>query len=90
MRILSADELVEIARRDNPAVQYTRNKQGNAIAARRQTTEPWQTVAMKAEYGHWCRIGDLSIDGETVNPPEDWLDSPHAHELINRTGLVGD
>ncbi len=69
---MTAEQLLEIARREKPHIPYTRNRQGTAIAAWHEGR--WQTVAMKllGNMG-WGSVGDLLVNGEPVNKPEDWL-----------------
>jgi hypothetical protein len=82
--MLTADELLAIARQERPGVTYTRNRHGTAIAAWKNGR--WQTVAGKVleslcgmKIG-WVSVGDLLINGEPVNKPEDWLPVDGAHE----------
>lgn len=68
----TADELLEIARKGRPDVRYTRNRQGTAIAAWKDGQ--WRTVAGYCIGGlGWVTLGDLYINGEPCNKPEDWI-----------------
>ena len=68
---MNCDELLAIARKGRPTVRYTRNKQGTAIAA--WHSGRWCLVAGLLLDGTWASVGDLLINGEPVNKPEDWL-----------------
>lgn len=69
----SCDELLAIARREKPHVRYTRNRQGTAIAG--WLDGRWQMCAGLGIDGVWYSVGDLFINGEPVNKPEDWEDA---------------
>lgn len=79
----TAEQLLEIARREKPHIQYTRNEAGTAIAARRKDTDPWEMVAARLPAtklpdgriepgGGWVTMGNLLIDG--VPTISDWIE----------------
>ena len=71
--IMTALELLDIARKGRPEVFYTINNAGTAVAARHSADEPWHTVAGKTIDGRWMELpGDLLINGKPVNKQEDW------------------
>ncbi len=70
---MTADELVQIARKGRPNVRYTRNVQGTAVAAWLESESRWVTVAGFGCDGKWYSVGDLYIDGQPVNKPSDWM-----------------
>lgn len=71
---MSAVELLDIARKFQPTVTYTKNKAGTAIAAWKNGR--WHTVAMQLITGEWGEVGDLFINGEPCNKQEDWEAQP--------------
>jgi len=71
---MTVEQLLEVARKGRPNVRYTRNRQGTAIAAWDDAAGVWRTVAGRLVTGEWCSLGDLFIDGQPVNKPEDWMD----------------
>jgi len=62
---MTALELLAIARRERPHVEYATNGLGNAIAARRKPSDEWEMVAAKMpDNGEWVTMGNLFINGE--------------------------
>lgn len=70
---MTAEHLLEVARKGRPNVKYTRNVQGTAIGAWDETARTWRTVAGRCIDGEWVPVGDLFIDGEPVNKQADWI-----------------
>lgn len=68
---MTAQELLAIARAEKPGIEYTTNRKGDAIAARRNKNEPWQMVAGLLTTGEWVEVGNLIIDGAPV--VNDWI-----------------
>ena len=67
---MTADQLLEIARRDRPNVRYTKNARETAIAA--WNGERWACVAGKLITGEWVNMPDLLVNGKPAIA--DWVD----------------
>lgn len=64
---MTAIELLTIARREKPGIEYATNPQRNAIAARRKPGDEWEMVAgLLPGTNEWVTVGNLYLDGRPV------------------------
>jgi hypothetical protein len=72
---MTAQEIVENARKAKPHVRYAAHKDGGAVAGWAESLGRFVIVASRAITGEWVSMPyELLINGSPCHTPADWIE----------------
>ena len=72
---MTAEQVLEQARKQKPGVRFARYRSGSAIGAWDDAQGRFVPVAEATLDGRWCRMPfEVLVNGQSLYDPDDWVE----------------